>query len=66
MEKVLKVEGMMCPHCEARVKKVLEELDGVTEVVASHTEGTATITLSKDVPDDVLKKTVEDQGYTVL
>lgn len=66
MEKTLKIEGMMCPHCEARVKKVLEELDGVSQVVASHKTNTATITLSKNVPDEILKKTVEDQGYTVL
>ena len=66
MEKILKIEGMMCPHCEARVKKVLEEIDEVTQVVASHENGTATITLTKEVADEILKKTVEDQGYTVI
>ena len=66
MEKVLKIEGMMCPHCEARVKKVLEELEGVTEVVPSHKDGTAVVKMDKDVPDALLKKTVEDQGYKVL
>ena len=65
MERVLKIEGMMCPHCEARVKKCLEELDGVESVVASHETKTATVTLSKDVSYDILKKTVEEQGYTV-
>ena len=66
MEKIMKIEGMMCPHCEARVKKVLEELDGVTEVIPSHKEGTATVKMSKCVDDALLKKTVEDQGYKVL
>ena len=66
MEKTLKIEGMMCPHCEARVKKVLEELDGVENVVPSHESGTAVITLSKDVDDALLTKTVEDQGYKVI
>ena len=66
MEKTFKVDGMMCPHCEARVKKVLEELDGVTSAITSHTEGTAIVTLSKDVPDDVIKKAIEEQGYSVL
>ncbi len=66
MEKIIKIEGMMCPHCEARVKKVLEEIDGVTEVVASHEAGTATIKLSKEVDDSILKNTIEQQGYKVL
>ena len=66
MEKIMKIEGMMCPHCEARVKKVLEELDGVTEVIPSHKDGKATVIMSKDVDDALLKKTVEDQGYKVL
>ncbi len=66
MEKILKIEGMMCPHCEARVKKVLEELDGVTEVIPSHKDGTAVVKMSKEIPDELLKKTVEDQGYKVL
>ncbi len=65
METVLKIEGMMCPHCEARVKKVLEETDGVLSAVANHENGTATVVLEKHVPVEVLKKAVEDQGYTV-
>ena len=65
MTKTLYIEGMMCPHCEAYVKKALEALDGVTEAVASHKDGTAVVTLSADVSDAILKKTVEDQGYTV-
>lgn len=66
MEKTLKIEGMMCPHCEATVKKTLEAIDGVESVVASHTAKNAVITLSKDVADDVLKQAVEAQGYTVI
>ncbi len=65
MEKTLKVEGMMCEHCEARVKKALEAIDGVETAVTSHTAGTAVLTLSKDVPYEVLKKAVEDQDYIV-
>jgi Cu2+-exporting ATPase len=64
MEKILKVEGMMCPHCEARVKKVLEALDGVTEAIPSHKEGTVVVKMSVDVSDEVLVKTVTEQGYT--
>ncbi len=66
MTKILKVEGMMCPHCEAHVKKALEALPGVAEALASHKEGTVTVTLSAEVGDTLLKKTVEDAGYTVL
>ncbi|MBE7042061.1 MAG: cadmium-translocating P-type ATPase [Ruminococcaceae bacterium] len=66
MKKTLKIEGMMCPHCEARVKKVLEELPQVTSAEVSHETGTAIVTLHQDLPDDVLKKTIEDQGYSVL
>ena len=66
MEKVIKVEGMMCPHCEAHVKKALEEIPGVTAAVASHTAGTATVTLSEDVDVAVLKAAVEAQGYKTL
>lgn len=66
MIKTLTIEGMMCPHCSGRVEKVLSELDGVTEVTASHESGLASVTLKDDVCDDVLKKTVEDQGYQVL
>lgn len=66
MTKTLKVEGMMCGHCEARVKKALEKLDGVTAATADHNKGTAVVTLSAEVPDEVLRKAVEDQDYTVL
>ncbi len=66
MTKILKVEGMMCSHCEARVKKALEAVDGVESAVASHTEGTAVVTLSKDVANEVLKAAVEAQDYPVL
>ena len=66
METTLKIEGMMCMHCSGRVKKCLEELEGVEEAVVSHENGTAIVKFSKEVSDDVLKKTVEDQGYKVL
>ncbi len=66
MEKIIKIEGMMCPHCEARVKKLLEELDGVEIAVTSHTEGTATLTLSKEVSNDTLKAVIEDAGYKFI
>ena len=66
MTKILKVEGMMCGHCEARVKKALEALAGVESAVADHNAGTAVVTLSEDVADDVLRKAVEDQDYTVV
>lgn len=66
MKKTLKIEGMMCGHCEARVKKVLEALEGVAEAQVSHEAGTAIVTLEAEVADDVLKKTVEDQDYKVL
>ena len=66
MEKVMKIEGMMCPHCEARVKKTLEEIDGVESAVCSHESGTATLTLTADISDDILKNAVEAQGYKVL
>ena len=66
MTKTLKIEGMMCPHCEARVKQVLEELPEVESVVASHEKGTAELILNKEISDEILKKTVEEQGYKVL
>ena len=65
MKKTLNVEGMMCGHCEARVKKALEALPEVAEAVVSHEAGTAVVTLNADVSDDVLKKAVEDQDYKV-
>lgn len=64
--KEIKIEGMMCGHCEATVKKVLEAIDGVESATASHEENKATVTLSKDVPDAVLDKAVIDAGYTVV
>ncbi len=66
MTKTMKIEGMMCGHCEARVKKTLEALEGVTEAAVSHEQGTAVVTLAQDVADDVLKKAVEDQDYKVI
>ena len=66
MKKTMKIEGMMCGHCEARVKKCLEALDGVEQAEVSHESGTAAVTLSADVADEVLKKAVEDQDYKVL
>ena len=66
MTKTLNVEGMMCEHCEARVKKALEAVDGVENAVADHNANTAVVTLSIDVADDVLRKAVEDQDYKVV
>ena len=66
MQKTMKIEGMMCGHCEARVKKVLEALPEVTEAVVSHSEGNAVVKLNAEISDDILKKTVEDQEYTVV
>ena len=66
MKKTMKIEGMMCGHCEARVKKCLETLEGVTEAAVSHEAGTAVVTLSGEVSDEVLKKAVEDQEYKVI
>ena len=65
MEKTMYITGMMCSHCEARVKKALEAVDGVAEAKVSHEAGTAVVTLSKDVADDTLKKAVEAQDYPV-
>ena len=66
MTKTIKIEGMMCGHCEAHVKKALEAIDGVKEAQASHEEGTAVVMLEKDVADDVLSKAVEEQDYKVI
>ena len=66
MEKTLRVEGMMCGHCEARVKKALETIEGVSLAVANHENGTAIVTLTADVSDDVLRQAIEDQDYKVL
>ncbi len=66
MTKTLKVNGMMCEHCEARVKKALEAVDGVKEAVADKDAKTATVTLEKDVAFEVLKAAVEAQDYEVV
>ncbi|MCD7709492.1 MAG: heavy metal translocating P-type ATPase [Clostridiales bacterium] len=65
MKKTMQIEGMMCAHCEATVKKALEEIDGVSEAVVSHEAGTAIVTMDDSVTDDMLKKAVEDKDYTV-
>ncbi|WP_337461868.1 heavy metal translocating P-type ATPase [Jutongia sp.] len=66
MTKTIHIEGMMCGHCEAHVKKALEAIDGVAEAQASHEKGTAVVTLTADVADDVLTKAVEEQDYKVI
>ena len=66
MTKTMKIEGMMCGHCEARVKKTLEGIEGVTEAVVSHEKGTAVVTLEKEVANSVLKEAVEAQDYKVV
>lgn len=65
MTKTMNIEGMMCGHCEARVKKALEALDAVSEVAVSHESGTAVVTLSSDISDEKLKETVEAEDYKV-
>ena len=65
LELTLHIKGMMCGHCEARVKKTLEELEHVTEAQVSHEKGTAVVCMETEVADEVLKKAVEDQGYQV-
>ncbi|MBO7377813.1 MAG: heavy metal translocating P-type ATPase, partial [Clostridia bacterium] len=65
MKKTMFIEGMMCAHCEARVKKALEKIEGVEEAVVSHEKGTAEITLSSPVSNDILKAAVEEQDYSV-
>ena len=66
MEKTMKIEGMMCGHCEARVKKCLEKLPEVDVAEVSHEAGTAVVKLNAEISDDVLRKTVEDQDYQVI
>ena len=66
MKKTMTIEGMMCEHCEARVKKCLEALPGVQEAVVSHKDGTAVVTMSAEVSDETLTKTVEEQEYKVI
>ena len=65
MTKTMKVTGMMCEHCEARVEKALNGIDGVTSCKADHNANEVKVELSKEVDDAVLKKAVEDQDYTV-
>ena len=65
MVKTMTIEGMMCGHCEARVKKTLEAIEGVASAEVSHEKGTAVVTLTAPVSDDVLKTAVEAQDYTV-
>ena len=66
MEKTMQIQGMMCGHCEARVKKTLEAIPGVAGAQVSHEAGTAVVTLTEAVPDETLKKAVEDQDYKVI
>jgi Cu2+-exporting ATPase len=65
MEKTITIEGMMCGHCEATVKKALEALEGVISADVSHDKGTAVVALEKDVADDILTKAVEDKDFKV-
>ena len=66
MTRTMKIEGMMCGHCEARVKKVLEALPEVESADVSHEKGTAVVTLNAEISDDTLTKTVEEQDYQVI
>ena len=66
MEKTMKIEGMMCGHCEASVKNALEAIDGVSSADVSHESGTAVVTLTADVSNDTLKNAVEAKDYKVL
>ena len=66
MTKTMKIEGMMCGHCEARVKKALEALEQVSEAVVSHESGTAVVTLGGELSDEALTKAVEEQDYKVI
>lgn len=65
MEKTMEIKGMMCGHCEARVKKTLEGIEGVQEAIVSHENGTAVVKMDSEVTDDVLKSAVEAQDYEV-
>lgn len=66
MEKTIQIEGMMCQHCEARVKKTLEKFDVVESAVVSHEAGTAVVTLSGPMDEDAVRQAIEDQDYKVL
>ena len=65
MEKTLNIEGMMCKHCEARVKKALEAVEGVNEAIVCHESGTAVVKADKEIANDILKNAVEAQDYKV-
>ncbi len=66
MEITIKIEGMMCPHCSGRVKKVLEELDGVKEALVSHEDGSAKVKLTKEIETEILENAITQQGYKVI
>ena len=66
MEKTMNINGLKCPKCEAKAQKALEAIDGVEKAVASHTAGTAVVTLSKDVDNSLMRKAVEAEDYVVL
>ena len=66
IKKTVVIKGMMCPHCEATVKKALEEIDGIINVTASHTDGKAYIEMSHDVSDSQIKKAVKEKGYKFI
>ena len=66
MTKTVRIEGMMCGHCEARVKKALEAIDGIESAIPDHNANTAVITLSKDVPEDMIRSAIEAQDYTFI
>ena len=66
MKKVIKIEGLMCPHCEAHAKTALENLGGVTVLDISHKTGIANIELNANVDDEVIKNAIESQGYKVI
>lgn len=66
MQKTIKVDGMMCAHCEAHVQKALLTIDGVTEAVADHEAKQVVVTLNREIADEVLFAAIRDQGYTVM
>lgn len=66
MKETVRIEGMMCPHCEASVKKALEAIDGIESAEVSHEKGTAEITLSKEVSADVIQQAVEARDYKFI
>ena len=66
MTKTIEIQGMMCPHCEATVKKALEALAGVASAEVSHKNGTAVVTFTSDVSDDILRSCVQDKDFTVI